>query len=1018
MSISVRGIEQAIAGLNYRNPSAVKSRLLNVIKQYYDGVESPETMRAIATDDLVQKIWELESGPSAIQSKRKNLSSIKSTINADLDRAWREGRNPEGIMIGSDNTFTMSTAAKDRMLASFSGALSADGTFKMDEVNAALKLISEFLSSRKDTEITGELEKLRGIVKKVTEEAGEDDLSGYDIVKKGENKHQDGGGSGEKTGGAGTVAGEKIQGDLTTGGSTDRVMIADPEGPDSETDVSAAYEDDGVEELLEELSELDEAPLPEADETTEEDGAEGLKEMETLMTDESAVLDEDVITDDMEQEELSESLDDELELETVELEEAIFDIEEALEEGSDQDGIPEEVQDLTNTEEFPEAEEAEEVEEVEEVEETEEIEVAEDDEIEEIADEDAEIMEEAPTPLDEDVELVDEEALELMEELEEGSPDASAETAALAALEAGPGGDLNEVGDHTDTEEFPEVEEEVEEVEEVEDVEETEEIEVTEDDEIEEIADEDAEIVEEAPTPLDEDVKLADEEALELMEELEEGEPDGSAPAALPPPEAPVSEPVSDSRGDAAEASGVEEVEDSIDTEELSEVEEVEETEEIEIAEEDEIAEILDEDAELVEEVPAAVDEDIELVDGEDLELLDADEIDELMEAPLDDVSEPTDEVMDEIEELVEEALSDEDIEGGEEEVSDEQVDPDPKIETDDASDGVDEIVNKLLGRNPEDAQSEKSPRQTDNWMQNVGLPVDMFDEDGIGFENLAKDTEKKKVLAERFDGYLGVMERYYNQFITIPEGHYVVGGKGDTEDELPFQKIPISEYFIGKFPITNAMFEIFVDRTGYVTTAEKQGYGYVYYGRFQKIVDDKTGRSRSVWNPTYTRNKVEGASWFQPLGPGSSLHNKRNHPVVQVSIKDAKSFAAWTGKRLPTEIEWEAAARTTDGRRLPWGEQWCENVCNVESSGISDTTAVNQYPGGDNPFGISDLLGNVMEWTNDQCEPKYEIERKTIFYIAKGGGWIADSRLTLSTRFRMAADFSSNLLGFRCVVE
>jgi formylglycine-generating enzyme required for sulfatase activity len=331
---------------------------------------------------------------------------------------------------------------------------------------------------------------------------------------------------------------------------------------------------------------------------------------------------------------------------------------------------------------------------------------------------------------------------------------------------------------------------------------------------------------------------------------------------------------------------------------------------------------------------------------------------------------------------------------------------------------GVDEMVKKLLAPAPTETPIENAPAQTGNWMRDVGLPVDMFDEDGIDFENLENDTEKKKVLAARLDGYLGVMERYYNQLITIPEGDYVVGGNGNSEDELPFQKISLSEYYIGKFPITNAVFEIFIDRTGYVTTAEKLGYGFVYCGRFQKIVDAKTGRARSVWNPTYSRKKIEGASWFQPLGPGSSLHNKRNHPVVQVSLKDAKSFAAWTGKRLPTEIEWEAAARTKDGRRWPWGDQWQENLCNTESCGISDTTAVNQYPGGDNPLGISDLLGNVMEWTCDPCGPKYGMERKTISYIAKGGGWIADSLLTLSSRIRMPADFSCNLLGFRCVVD
>jgi formylglycine-generating enzyme required for sulfatase activity len=231
-------------------------------------------------------------------------------------------------------------------------------------------------------------------------------------------------------------------------------------------------------------------------------------------------------------------------------------------------------------------------------------------------------------------------------------------------------------------------------------------------------------------------------------------------------------------------------------------------------------------------------------------------------------------------------------------------------------------------------------------------------------------------------------------------------------------QDISLDAFYLAKFPVTNAVFEVFVDRTGYVTSAEKFGFGYVYRGRFRREVDANTGRLRSIWNPVHKRDKVAGATWFQPLGPGSSLHNRRNHPVVQVSLRDAMSFSAWTGKRLPTEIEWEAAARSQDARLLPWGEQWIEGVCNDEASGLSDTTAVDRYEGGQNPLGIYDLMGNVMEWTMDTCQPRYERTHPTTYYIAKGVGWLADRSMTLLSRNRLAVDFSSNVLGFRCLVE
>lgn len=1013
MSISASGIEQAIAGLNYRNPAAIKARLLDVIKQQYDGLESPEKVHRIAADDLVQKVWDIEPTLSAIQSKKKNLSSIKSSINADLETAWREGRNPEGIIIGPDNTFTMSNEAKDKMIAAFSGAVSADGVFKMDEVSAALKLVSEFLSSRPDAQAAGELQKLKALIEKVTEETGSLDLSGYDVTKREGDEPRDGAGSGEKP-------------DRSAAGALEKL----PGGPVAGESVAA-------------------------------DGMEQLDPAETRATGESAASDEAGEAQDAGREALSSGrVADVLDLGTADEAENFTDTdvipgEEALEEGGPVEeeigAIPEStleaVADLVDLDEVPE------------IEEIEEIEVAADEEIEAISEDTLEGGEDLTEP-DQVAEFEEVDGLEEMEETEDVEileeddivellDEADEPIEPVGQMEVAEQDDLEEISDEileaiealSDPDEVAEIEA----VDDLEEMEVTEDIEMLQEDDIVELFDETVEPAPSTPPALDDDAMLREEDALELVEEIEEWRP-GAPSAAKPGTSALDSQVHTDTAGNFADMDGLAEVEeveeaemaeedeieeipddilevveDFSEADELPEIEaleEIEETEEVEILEEDAIAEIPDEEAQLTVEALAALDEDFEVLDEEDLEF--ADETDKEgspLETHADGNIGPNSGVPDKIEGLVDKALSNEGNGVSDEAVSVAGVGSELHTE-EDLINGVDELVKKLLMPAATEPPAGNASGQTGDWMRNVGLPVEMFDEDGIDFDNLEKDTEKKKVLAARFDGYLGVMERYYNQLITIPEGDYVVGGKDDLEDELPFQRISLSEYYIGKFPVTNAVFEIFIDRTGYVTTAEKLGYGFVYYGRFQKIVDDKTGRARSVWNPAYTRKKIEGASWFQPLGPGSSLHNKRNHPVVQVSLKDAKSFAAWTGKRLPTEIEWEAAARTKDGRRWPWGDQWQEYLCNTESSGISDTTAVTQYPGGDNPLGISDLLGNVMEWTCDPCEPKFDMERKTIYYITKGGGWIADNLLTLSSRFRVPADFSSNLLGFRCVVD
>ena len=169
-------------------------------------------------------------------------------------------------------------------------------------------------------------------------------------------------------------------------------------------------------------------------------------------------------------------------------------------------------------------------------------------------------------------------------------------------------------------------------------------------------------------------------------------------------------------------------------------------------------------------------------------------------------------------------------------------------------------------------------------------------------------------------------------------------------------------------------------------------------------------------WSSALSSNKVEGACWYQPAGPGSTLHNKRNHPVVQVSREDAMAFAAWTGKRLPTKDEWEAGSRTEKGHMFPHGNNLEAGTCNIEDEYIGDTTPVDKYIDSVNSLGIADVMGNIFEWTLSNANGSSDKGIDNARYIAKGGSWASANHVDLSSQFEAGDDFSSNILGFRCL--
>ena len=266
-------------------------------------------------------------------------------------------------------------------------------------------------------------------------------------------------------------------------------------------------------------------------------------------------------------------------------------------------------------------------------------------------------------------------------------------------------------------------------------------------------------------------------------------------------------------------------------------------------------------------------------------------------------------------------------------------------------------------------------------------------------------------VLQESHDEYVRqILDRFMPTFINIPAGQYNLGG-GQQLHGRAAQRLQIASFFIGQLPISNDLFDFFIRETGYITEAEQQGYGLVTRPRIQGRQDNKTGRQSLTLQSGLTTSRVEGASWRQPEGPGSSLNQRGQHPVVQVSRADALAFASWAGKRLPSEDEWEAAARGPKGQLYPWGNEE-QPLANLESAHQGGTTPLGFFGRPSmGPFGLLDTLGNVDEWTAT------EHNQLPGRFILKGGSWAA-SQATCSSRRLETADTWSNTIGFRLAVD
>ncbi|WP_240044419.1 formylglycine-generating enzyme family protein [Nocardioides albidus] len=275
---------------------------------------------------------------------------------------------------------------------------------------------------------------------------------------------------------------------------------------------------------------------------------------------------------------------------------------------------------------------------------------------------------------------------------------------------------------------------------------------------------------------------------------------------------------------------------------------------------------------------------------------------------------------------------------------------------------------------------------------------------------------------------------------VPIPAGSFTMGdafGEGYPADgETPVHRVELPAYLMDATTVTNAQFATFVKATGYVTDSERLGVSAVFHLLFDGSAADVVNRVEQA--PWWLA--VRGASWRRPEGPGSTIAARQNHPVVHVSWHDAQAYCTWAGKRLPSEAEWEYAARGgLDGARYAWGDElmarnrWQCNIWqgrfpthNTEEDGHLGTAPVQTFR--PNGYGLWQTAGNVWEWCADWFDPTY-YARSTLVSptgpdageqrVMRGGSFLCHD--SYCNRYRVAArssntpDSASSNVGFRC---
>ncbi len=263
-------------------------------------------------------------------------------------------------------------------------------------------------------------------------------------------------------------------------------------------------------------------------------------------------------------------------------------------------------------------------------------------------------------------------------------------------------------------------------------------------------------------------------------------------------------------------------------------------------------------------------------------------------------------------------------------------------------------------------------------------------------------------------------------------------GDYGYRDDgEGPAHEVALSAFSVSRHAVTNALFAAFVAATGHRTEAELFGWSFVFAG----LLPADFPPTRAVVGAPWWR-QVEGASWAHPEGPDSAVEGREDHPVVHVSWNDAQAFCAWTGTRLPTEAEWEYAARGgLTGARFPWGDelepggehrmnvfQGTFPVQNTTADGFAGTAPVGTFE--PNGYGLFQMTGNVWEWTADWFDPAFYAHSARedpagppggAARVMRGGSYLCHAsycnRYRVDARSANTPDSSTGNLGFRVVL-
>lgn len=304
------------------------------------------------------------------------------------------------------------------------------------------------------------------------------------------------------------------------------------------------------------------------------------------------------------------------------------------------------------------------------------------------------------------------------------------------------------------------------------------------------------------------------------------------------------------------------------------------------------------------------------------------------------------------------------------------------------------------------------------------------------------------------------------DNMVFVPGGTFRMGSDRHYPEEAPVHRVSVDRFWMDETPVTNAQFRAFVEETGYVTVAEIAPRAEDYPGALPHMLKAGSLVFRTPSGPVDLRDWSQwwefrfDANWRRPAGPGSRIKVIEDHPVVHVAYSDAEAYATWAGKELPTEAEWEFAARGgLDGAEFAWGDDlipggrhmtntWQGNFPheNLKLDGYERTSPVKAFPA--SVYGLYDMIGNVWEWTSDWYVPQHPADapktccipenprgpREDQSYdptqpeiriprrVLKGGSHLCAPNYC--RRYRPAArhaetiDTSTGHIGFRCIMR